>query len=281
MKTIKKYLIMCLAVIGVTSCMNDWDEEYYANPPYGNNSIGAPNMTIAEFKEKFKSELQNSSPTEVTEDIVLKGVIVCNDESGNIYKQLVINDETDAILLSVNAVGMYATLPIGQMIAVDVKGLSIGGYGKLPQIGEPYNSESYGVQIGRMSEIAFQEHIKLLGSPNLYYSELTPTDLTEEFLSDSNNKDLLPRYVRLTNVEFEEADGTAKYAPEEEASSSNVVERNIKIGSSNVVFRLSTYAQFANKIIPQGKHNIVGVLTRYNNYWQFMLSSDDDITPAE
>ena len=90
----------------------------------------------------------------------------------------------------------------------------------------------------------------------------------------------LAKYVRLEGVEITEADGTATWAPEELQNSSNVVERHIKMGSTNIVLRMSTYADFANEAMPDGKLNINGVMTRYNNYWQFVISNTTDIEKA-
>ena len=95
-------------------------------------------------------------------------------------------------------------------------------------------------------------------------------------------------YVELKNVKFKEADGERLYAPEEEqiSETNNAVERNVYVGSQKVIFRLSTYADFANVAMPKDTLNIKGVLTRYrnpgknndeNDFWQFLLSSTADI----
>ncbi len=278
MKTIK-YLFISLAVLTFASCMNDHDEPDSDYPAYGNNYIGAPNMSITEFKTKYKTAMSSTVPTKITENVIIKGVVVCNDETGNVYKQIVINDNNDAMLISVDDVGMYATLPRGQMVAIDCKGLSVGAYGKLPQLGLPYTNKRGEIAIGRMNKHTFQQHIKLIGTPNPYYSELVPQDITNENFGNFK-QDELPKYVRLKGVSFQEADGVTMYAPEEEVQNS-AVERTVKLGGKDIIFRLSSYADFAYEILPQGTFDIVGVLTRYNNYWQFMLSSTSDITPAE
>ncbi|MBQ7947395.1 MAG: hypothetical protein IJ277_04440 [Bacteroidaceae bacterium] len=280
MKTIKNIFFLVMAMFAFTACMNDFDTPHFDTPPFGNNAIGVPNMTISEFKEKYRAQLLAATPTEITEDIIISGVVVSNDITGNVYKQVVISDGEDAIILGINTSGLYATLPIGQMVTLSCKGLSMGGYCYLPQIGVPYNTEKYGIQIGRMSKQVLEEHIKLIGEPNENYSELVPVELTEEFLSNSANKDLCPRYVIMKGVEFQGADGKEVYVPGDE-----IQERYVKIGKQQIIFRLSNYADFAKMVMPTGKLNITGVLTRYKtsskDVWQFMLTSDKDITPAE
>lgn len=283
---ITKYILAAFTLaLGLASCMNDFDEPSFDKAPYGNNSIGEPNMTIAEFKEKYNTELHTESPTEITEDIILGGVVVSNDETGNVYKQLVFSDDSEtgeSMLIGINASGLYAYLPRGQKIALSLKGLSMGCYGKLPQIGTPYINNKGNNAVGRMSEKVLKKHIKIVGEPNENYAEMTPTDLTEEWMT-SSNRETLPRYVRLKGVTFQEADGKKTFAPEEEmvSETNQVVNRTVKVGSKKIVFRMSTYADFANMVVPTGKLDITGVLTRFNDDWQFMLSSDKDIVPAE
>lgn len=269
-----------MLLVAFTGCMNDFDEPVFLNnPPYGNNSIGEANMTISEFKEKYREQLLASMPTEITDDIILQGVVVGNDETGNIYKQIVISDDNDAIIIGVNTSGLYAMLPIGQAIAINCKGLDMGGYCYLPQIGVRYNTEKYGIQIGRMSKEVFEEHIKLIGTPG-EFDEQTPLDITPDYLANKENKDLCPIYARLKNVQFKEADGKALYAPGEE-----IAERTVKIDKQEIIFRISNYADFAKEVLPTGKIDIKGVLTRYKtnskDVWQFIFTSTADITPAE
>lgn len=262
---------MGLTMLAVTSCMNDFDEPDFSQPPFGNNEIGEPNTTIAQLKDKYASVISASGVQEVTEDMIVEGVVVANDESGNIYKQFVIDDGTGSIIVGVNDVGLYATMVRGQKVRIACKGLCVGGYGSLAQIGGLYNGS-----IGRMSKTAFPKHVRIIGTPSPDYHGITPEVIDESFFTNAN-KATLPRYVRMNNVHFEEANGINLYAPEDEANSSNVVERKIKMGKNNVIFRFSTYADFANEVLPQGNFDIVGVLTRFRDYWQFMLSSTNDI----
>lgn len=271
MKAIKYLSIIALMLFTATSCMNDFDEPKFNEPPFGNNEIGEANTTIAQLKAKYATIISGSSVEEITEDIIIEGVVVADDAAGNVYKQIIINDPTGAMVIGINDVGLYATTPIGQRIRIDCKGLNIGGYGKMAQIGSLYNGK-----VGRMSKSIYQEHVRLIGAPSMMQEELVPEVIDENYFTSANMENLA-KFVRLKNVSITEADGTATWAPEELKNSSNVVERKIKMGKTNLVLRMSTYADFANEVMPTGKLNVNGVLTRYNKDWQFVISSTNDI----
>lgn len=270
MKAIKYLSILALSLLTATSCMNEFDEPDFKEPPFGNNEIGEANTTIAELKAKYASTISANGAKEVTESTIIEGVVVANDETGNVYKQFIINDETSAIVVGVNDVGLYAALPAGQRVRIDCQGLHVGGYGYMAQIGGLYEGS-----IGRMGKSVFPEHVRIIGAPDRTQPEMTPETIDESFFTNEN-KDKLAKFVRLENVEITEADGTALWAPEDLAYN-NVVERHINMGKTNIVLRMSTYADFANETIPDGKLNINGVLTRFKDYWQFVISTTADI----
>lgn len=265
--------MMGLSLFVLASCMNEFDEPEFKQPPFGNNAIGNANTTIKQLKEKYSSVISSSGVQEITDNIIIEGVVIANDESGNIYKQFVIDDGSGSIIIGVNDVGLYAVMARGQKIIIDCKGLHVGGYGKLAQIGGIYNGS-----IGRMAKAEFPKHVKLVGTPSPDMHGIEPLKIDSSFFTNAN-KETLPRYVRINNVHFEEADGKVLYAPEDLAYN-NVVERTIKMGKEEILFRFSTYADFANEVLPDGNFDIVGVLTRFRDYWQFMLSSTNDIKPV-
>ena len=270
MKAIKYLTILALSLFA-TSCMNEFDKPLFSEVPFGNNEIGAATHTIAQLKEKYNSTITGNSVQQITEEIVIEGVVVANDESGNVYKQFIINDATGAMVIGVNDVGLYAMVPKGQRVRIACKDLYIGGYGKMAQIGGLYNGK-----VGRMNRYIYPQHVRLIGIPDPTQEEMQPTVIDASFFTNEN-KNTLAKFVRLENVSITEANGTETWAPEEKKNSSNVVERNIKMGNTKVVLRMSTYADFANEAIPTGNLNINGVMTRYNDDWQFVISHTTDI----
>ena len=73
----------------------------------------------------------------IKEDIVIHGYVSANDESGNIYKYIFIQDETGGIGLSVDASSTYTTYRVGQEVVLNMKNRWIGKYNGQYLIGQP------------------------------------------------------------------------------------------------------------------------------------------------
>ena len=126
------------AALFTASCMDgDWDEPDLTNPPYGNNTLTEGTIvTIDELRNQYASEISEGSHKEITEDVQLKVVVTGNDIGGNLYKQISVQDETGAIIIGINATGLYPYLPVGQELLINLKGLHVGSYGQQAQIGK-------------------------------------------------------------------------------------------------------------------------------------------------
>lgn len=263
-------LLMCGAVL--TSCEN-YDDPVTGNA-YGNNSIPeGRTISIAALKEKYNDFIDTSSDTYTTieEETRIEGVITCDDESGNMYKKLVVADETGAIVIGINQTGLYAFCPVGQKVVIDCKGLQIGSYRKQAQIGATYNNA-----VGRMPEYVWKQHVRLMGKPQLFYSELEPVEIASAADLAAFDKKEAPVLVTFKNMKFSEADGTATYAPGDDGSVSRYM--TYSDGSKcEAYLYTSTYANFAMEVMPQGSVNVTGVLIRYNNDWELIVRTLNDV----
>ena len=169
MKT-SKYILFALAAFGLmTSCHDgDWDAPAVETTiqSYGNKYIQATNLkTIAELKALYNTEINNNSLKQVKSPLQIRGIVTGNDEGGNIYNSLYVQDNTGAIAISVGQGGLAGPFSVGQVVLIELEGLYVGGYGKQPQIGTTYtnpNKEGATPQVGRMSRYIWQEHYRLL-----------------------------------------------------------------------------------------------------------------------
>ena len=279
MKNIK-YILVAFACCLFTGCMDeDWDTPDTTDA-FGNKNIVETNvLTIKSQKDKYTSGINASSNSyeEITDDIQIKGRVVGNDIQGNIYNEIALDDGTSSILICISQGGLFAYLPVGQEIIVDLKGLYIGGYGKQAEIGTPYTNARGSSYVSRMSRIVWNQHFRLLGTadPSLVSPEIFDASKVKDatYLIENSGK-----LMTLQNVQFKNGDGITTYAPEELKDAANCVSREITgFSSSNLVVRTSTYADFAAKPLPTGKCNITGIFTRYNNIWQILIREESDV----
>ena len=282
------YILFALVCTLFASCMG----EDYAAPsldesPFGNNELKETNvLTIQQLKDKFNSIITNSAMVEVTEDIQVKGVITGNDIGGNIYNEVAFQDATGALLVCIAQGGLYGPLAVGQEVLISLKGLMIGGYGQQPEIGGVYTNTKTGAQsIGRMSRYLWDSHHKLIGKADPVKVE----EMIEDFdMSQMANESYLAancgKIMKIRGVTLKDANGKRVYAPDDGsvALTANCANRAFTgIDQNSLVLRTSTFADFANTIMPEGEHDIVGIFTRYRNTWQILLRTIDDVKEAE
>ena len=286
----KKIKFIALAFLALTlgSCMGDG----YADPdltekvpaaPYGNNSLREKNViSIADLKTQFATIINSDNGYKLIEkDMMIKAVVTGNDVSGNIYNQVSVQDASGAIIIAINGSGLSGYLPVGQEILVNLKGLYIGSYKKLPQIGGVNTKLSDGsLGIGKIERAVWNQHFKILNPGEADASTVEPeefdlTKLTDAAYMEAN----VGKLMTLKKVKFASANGTNVWAPDDTNTSLELIdaETGKKINSSNLVVRNSGYSKFANEVVPQGVFDITGILTRYNNTWQIVLRSTDDL----
>lgn len=286
----KKIKFIALAFLALTlgSCMGDG----YADPdltekvpasPWGNNSLREKNViSIADLKTQFATVINSDNGyKQIEKDMMIKAVVTGNDISGNIYNQVSVQDASGAIIIAINGSGLSGYLPVGQEILVNLKGLYIGSYKKLPQIGGVNTKLSDGsLGMGKIERAIWNEHFKILNPGEADASTVVPeefdlTKLTDAAYMEAN----VCKLMTLKKVKFASANGTNVWAPGDTNTSLEVIdaETGKKISSSNLVVRNSGYSKFANEVVPQGVFDITGIFTRYNNTWQIVLRSTDDL----
>ena len=282
MKKIKYFLMAAICTL-FASCMgNSYAETDETMPsPYGNNDLTETNViSIAELKTKFATPINTDyreglSYQQVSENLQIKGIVTSSDIAGNIYNEIVIQDKTGAIIISTGQSGVYAILPIGTEILVDLKDLYVGNYGKQAQIGVPTKNAKGLTSIGRISRIVWNQHYKILSSSNAVEAE--------EFANGSSTTNWSLEHESgklgvIRNVSFKSStpfvNGT--FADPKGGAGSVSWTLNEQDGKKVIVYN-SNFAKFANVKVPSGKVNITGIFKRFNNQWEIIIRSLEDI----
>lgn len=270
------YYIIVLACILMTGCMdNDWDIPGTDGSEYGNQGITETNLvTIAQLKQQYALVINNGTYKQFEEPTQIKGVVTGNDVQGNIYNQIAIEDGTGSIIICIAQGGLYGQLQVGREIIVELQDLYIGSYGQQPEIGTPYTNKNGRTYVSRMPRSLWQQHYKMLDMKSV-----SPIDFDVTKVSNGEYiKENCGRLMTVRGVKFQGANGTRVFAAEKDKDAANSVNRSLQgISSNYLVVRTSTYADFANKPLPQGEVDITGIFTRYNNTWQILIREESDV----
>ena len=270
------------------SCMGDSyagiDEN--APVPYGNNELTETNViTIAQLKNDYATYIatdyrDGQSFAKVTDDVKIKAIVTSSDAQGNIYQELALQDATGAIIVSVAQGGLYGPLPVGTEILVSLKDLYVGNYGKQAQIGMPSKNATGADVIGRISRATWDQHYKILSTghivePTLFATGTNPT--TWNLDTDGGKLGII------RNVSFKSSNNskaTDTFADPNGGAGSVSWTLNEQDGRKVIVYN-SNFADFANAKVPTGKVDITGIIKRFNNQWEIIIRSLDDIKAVE
>lgn len=275
MKKTFLYIALALAsAVGFASCDDDFERPPITTP--GEEDQLQANITILELKEAFYNSSTSNYASEIGtnadgEHYIVRGRIVSNDESGNIFKSLMIEDETAGIAFSVNISKLYQYYKYGQEVAIDVTGLYIGAYGNNMQIGAAPTDRDYP---SRIEEEDFKAVALVQGEPQPSLVQPHVVTLDELASFRQNTTELLAwqnRLVTIKDVHFEKPG-----QPFGERGST--VNRNL-IGpdGKSIIMRNSGYSTWWAQLQPAGTGSVTAILSYFSRDWQLMLNSPDDL----
>lgn len=234
-------------------------EDYFTNP-----SNGFVKWTLAELKAKT----QNQS---FSENAYIEAYVSSTDETGNIYKYLYLQDApenpTQGLIVSVDAVSTYTQYPQGAKVFIKLKGLSLGAYGGARQLG--YWD---GAAFGRIPEKTVSASIiRAYGAK----ATLAPKEMTLAEMRTANDQ-YLGCLIKVPNAEFDAKSLCAQYAPEAETADRQINDPTTSVTTR--VVRNSGYASFSNQVLPAGKGDFVGILSKYNSVYQLYVNRAEDLS---
>ncbi len=249
---IRATLFSVLAVVfTISACVKgDFDE-----PPINIPTVDfSSNTSIASLKAMYSGSL-----SAITEDVIIKGKVVANDESGNLYKKIVIQDETGGIEILLNKTSLCNEYKLGQLVYVKCKDMYLGDYGGLIQLGYTYESK-----IGQLPEILIPNHL---------YRDSLPGSVPAPVQIDlgADNSAYLSMLVSIENGSFAEG-GKATWATADATTN-----RTFTVSGKSITVRTSNYATFALDTIPAGYGTILGILSSFNGTPQLTIRDTSDV----
>jgi Family of unknown function (DUF5689) len=252
--------VLLLLVFSISSCVKDDFDEPPAN---GTN----PDLTATHTLREFKDSFDPAAFTLITTDVIISGIVVADDRSGNFYQTLVIQDETAGLHLSIDASSLFNTYPVGRRIFIKAKGLVYGNYADLPQLGGGTvivdgETELVGIPSGLITTYI---------EAGEYGLPVVPLERTISELSPADYSSL----IRLTDVQF-----TDEYKGQPYADAVNNFSINMEIEDCNctkILLRNSGFADFAEELTPEGNGSLVAVYSVFGSDRQLFIRDVNDV----
>ncbi len=241
------FLLVFLA-LAASSCV---DLQFDQPPAADVCTLDATN-TIAELKA-----MHTLGQTElITDDIVIHGVVVADDRSGNWYRSIEIQDETAGIQLRFGITDLYNNFPIGREIWVRCKNLELSDYNGL-------------IQLGTIEGPVLDDFI-CRGDGG---KDIQPTVVNMADLS----MDMVSTLLQLNEVQFDLADAGQPFADPVNLQAVNRVLEDCN-SQHTVLVRTSGYSDFAGQKTPEGSGTFIGVLSVYGDEFQFLVRDPQELS---
>lgn len=262
----KKILsLFILPILLLAGCMKDTFDAP-ANPK--DPAITA-NYTIFDLKQDFKASGQTI--WSINDDKVIEAIVSANDQGGNFYKEIVIQDKDNraAIGLLINRSNLYNDFPVGRKVFIKLKGMAMANQNNLVVLGGFIDTTTVpgAKSLGECPTTAIDKTI-LKGTIN---NEVKVDEITISQLSESYHYKL----VRFKDVEFACSNITLTYADAVNLRDAN---RTLEDKNGNdVIVRTSGYANFAASKVASGKGTLTGVFTVYRSDFQLKLRDINDV----
>lgn len=208
--------------------------------------------TVAEVKQLFNG----TTTSQITSDIVLKAQVTANDETGNLFKYIYVEDATGGIRISINKTSLFLDprFRVGKEISIKLKNLYIGQFAKEIQLGALFN--------GNVGQIEEKDIFKVFFDSN---NPATPVVATEKKIGDLTFADV-GKWIKIKDVQFLSAEIGNSYAVV--FPSNRTLE---DCAGKTILVRTSNRAAFAGEEIDDGKGDIYAILSVFNNDYQLIL----------
>ncbi len=257
-------VLLVVSIGSISACKKTFD-----NPPGAADPAIVANTSIKALKAMHTS---SGAYDIITSNIIISGIVVADDKSGNLYKQLFIQDATGGLQILLDANSLYGTYPVGRKIFIKCKDLCISDYNKTMMLGVKATVAGLPSVEGIPGNLISKFVVG--GSLN---NPVVPILLTSAQLggSTTNMQDqYIGSLVQLDDYRFADLSGTYS----DTSAYKSTVNRDInQCGSQTLIVRTSAYANFAAQKIAQGRGSILAIYTVFGNTKQLIIRDTTDV----
>jgi hypothetical protein len=260
--------------LGITMVFGSCTKEEFNVPKL---SCNQPDLIVNRAVEEVRATT-SSIVTQYAYDDIIEAYVVSSDESGNFFKTISLQTLATATApatgfsVPVDASNTYIDFRLGNKVYLKMKDQYTDIYFGGMRIGSIYVNTYNEGGVGRISP---NDYKKVLNASCTMISEellVLPISIPD-LLRDSNINTL----VELSDVQFtSDAIGRHYYEESNDVGGATNWSLTDRLGNQ-VLFRTSSFADFADKIVPDGSGKVRGVLTKFGSDYQLLARSEKDV----
>lgn len=268
-KIIKNLHAVTLTIL-VISIFSSCVKKEFDTPP---NPAGIdPNLivttTIAQLKAMYTI---GGVPVRIVDDLVVSGIVVADDKSGNFYKELILQDATGGIAIQLDQSNYYVDFPVGRKVFVKLRNLYLGEYNGLIQLGGYYTKSGTYYNTERIPQSLISQHL-IKGS---YFHTIAPKVVSIYNLA-TNSYDYQNTLIKIKDVEF-----TTAFIGQPYANGPNFSDVNMEVEDccgNLILLRTSDYSDFGYSLTPVGKGTMSGIFQVFGSDSQIKIRDLGDVS---
>ena len=265
LKTLKMNRVVLLALgvmvsITVASCVQD--DDFTIPTPVLDQQEPVMTGTQVTFKSVMERFLQSGGMAtyDVSEDVYITGYVVSDDQSGNFFEELIVQNRTDAststedprmgLRVDINQSDLNNKYNFGRKVYIKLSGLSVTedngvlAVGKLDQNGELGQIESL-----ELDDVVFRSTETV---------EITPKSTTLSGLIPED----LNTLIQLDQMQFSATSMGKTYAGEstDQFDGERIMESCVD--GETVILSSSTFSNFKSEIVPNGSGTLTAIYSK-------------------
>jgi hypothetical protein len=256
-------LLTSIALI-LNSCKREFD-----SPPFPADPNITANTSIAALKALHTT---SGAYDVITTDRIISGVVVANDKSGNLYKQLYIQDSTGGLQILLDAAGLYGSYPVGRRIFIRCKDLCISDYNGTMELGVKALVSGL-TSLEAIPGSLINKYV-VGGSIN---NPVKPIVVTVGQLTTGMQDRYIGSLIQLDNFAFTSLSGTYSDTSAYKSTTNRDVKNCPADGNNTIIVRTSAYANFAGQKVSQGRGSLIAIYTTFGTTKQLIIRDTNDV----
>lgn len=274
MNTITKLTIATALSLGLFTAQSCVQDDDYSVPSLDCPQKKEANITIKDLLDQvYKKTLKLDDKGMVADDLIVEGIVITSDESGNLANTISFQDKasgaTAGIQIELAERPVYGFYPIGSTVQVNLKGLKVAEDRGTIRIGTKIAGSTF--DLDRMpKELREKVFIKTCDP----IQAIAPKEVNS--LAEALRAENVNTLVKIKNVQFKSPDTEKTYYPDGSTATADNVSLIDKSGTETDL-RTSKYASFKDVELPTGSGEITVLVSKYNSSYQVYIRDTKDV----